>query len=437
LLVVLCEGEMHFIRRLLFAVGGAFSLADGTNVELSTSGRRAAEGPPWTYADQSSWGKLSDSKCGHVGDQSPINIVSETALKEAELPLKTSGHLSTFGGLMWNYTWPLVNVFLGTTPRGWQVMLAPPYDSSTVLTFLNGKRYFLRKLEFTSPSENSIDGQSFDMEMQMVHAAEDGQLLINSVFLKVGLVEGNEYLSTFWPQFPPKVTAEGIAAQIGNPYYAGLPGDRSLFAFNGSGTVPPCGTDTIWLVFKEPLTISRAQRDLYRGALNSSAAHSEFLRFAPPPGGVVQPWSTELGMNNRITQPQGSRQVLLFSMSNPPSPMSFDFNGHFWGFLGIGLLLLSVFIGLLALLCLLCSGAAGRSARSKEVYTAESDEDRQPLRRFPQPANMPMPSALHPQVQMWQQPPSMGMMSQQQMGRPPMTQPMYFGGPGQARGYMR
>ena len=24
-------------------------------------------------------------------------------------------------------------------------------------------------------------------------------------------------------------------------------------------------TDTIWLVFKEPLTISRAQRDLYRG----------------------------------------------------------------------------------------------------------------------------------------------------------------------------
>lgn len=25
-------------------------------------------------------------------------------------------------------------------------------------------------------------------------------------------------------------------------------------------------TDTIWLVFKQPLTISRGQRDLYRGA---------------------------------------------------------------------------------------------------------------------------------------------------------------------------
>ena len=51
------------------------------------------------------------------------------------------------------------------------------------------------------------------MEMQLVHAAIDGQLLINSVFLKailfsvrsfwrqqVGLVEGNEYLSTRGPR---------------------------------------------------------------------------------------------------------------------------------------------------------------------------------------------------------------------------------------------
>lgn len=406
--------------------------------ERISSGRRAAEGPPWTYAEQSSWGKLRDSQCGHVGDQSPINLVSASAIDQGTFPLKSSGHVSTFSGLMWNYTWPLVNVFLGTTPRGWQVMLTPPYDTSTVLTFLNGKRYFLQKMEFTSPSENSLDGESFDMEMQLVHKAEDGQLLINSVFLKVGLVEGNEYLSTFWPQFPPKVSSDGTAAQIANPYYAGLPGDRSLFAFNGSGTVPPCATDTIWLVFKQPLTISRGQRDLYRGALNTSAAHSGFLRFGPPPAGVVQPWSTELGMNNRITQPQGSRQIAFFSMSNPPTKMSFDFDGHFWGFLGIGLLLLSVLIGLMALLCLLCSGAAGRSARSKEVYTAESDEDRQPLRRFPQPVQMQQ--HVHPQVQLWQQPPSMGMMSQQQMqqmGRPPMTQPMHFGGAGQARGYMR
>lgn len=39
------------------------------------------------------------------------------------------------------------------------------------------------------------------------------------------------------------------------------------------------------MVFKEPLLISRAQRDLYRNALNASAAHSAFLRYANPPAG--------------------------------------------------------------------------------------------------------------------------------------------------------
>eukprot|EP00913_Durusdinium_trenchii_P034860 g32608.t1 len=262
--------------------------------------------------------------------QSSRSEVTTGALKQPAQPLKTSGHSSTFGG--------------------WQVMLTPPYDTSTIFTFLNGKQFSLRKLEFTSPSENSIDGQSFDMEMQLVHAV----MLISSVFLKVGLVDGNEYLSTFWPQFPPKVTPDGTAAQIANPYYAALPGGRSCFIFNGSGT-----------------------------ALNASSAHSGFLRFAPPPAGVVQPWSTDLGMNNRITQPQGSRPAA--------SP-----------------------IWLLALICLLCSGAAKRNVRSKEVYSAESDEDRQPLRRFPQPvANAPMQQRqqMHPQVQLWQQPPSMGLLA--------------------------
>ena len=63
-----------------------------------------------------------------------------------------------------------------------EVMLTSPYDTSTVFTFLNGKQFSLsgtqsteltvatglnfglrRKLEFTSPSENSLDGQSLGL----------------------------------------------------------------------------------------------------------------------------------------------------------------------------------------------------------------------------------------------------------------------------------
>ncbi|CAE7781632.1 cah [Symbiodinium pilosum] len=409
--------------------------------------RQAAEGPPWTYANQGHWTKIS-SRCGNFGDQSPIDIAEARAVPERALRLQTSGHASTLGSIVWNYSWPLVNVLLGTTPRGWQVLLQSPFDTTTLLTFINGKQFYLRRIEFTSPSENSLDGQSFDMEMQLVHnAAADGQLLVTSVFLKVGLVEGNEYLNTFWPQFPPTASEDGVPAQIANPFYA-LPGDRSLFAFNGSSTVPPCGTDTIWMVFKEPLMISRAQRDLYRAALNLSAP-SGFLRFGSAPAGVVQPWNADLGMNNRLPQPQGSRQIAFFPMSNPPSQMSFDLtSGHFWGFFGIGLLLLSVFIGLMALICLLCSGGVrtkGR-ARSKEVYTRseETDEDRQPLYR---PAEQPMQTQMQrmpmPTQPQWPASAGRGMATRPQMPQmsgaraPMMTQPMNFAGAPQTRFAMR
>lgn len=433
---------------LLFAAELALQAARAS--ASSATARRAAEesrGPPWTYANQGQWDKLSGSKCGGFGDQSPIDIAEAATVPGQAVRLQTRGHASILGGLVWNYSWPLVNVLLGTTPRGWQVLLQSPYDTTTVLTFINGKQFYLRRIEFTSPSENSLDGESFDMEMQLVHnAAADGQLLVTSVFLKVGLVEGNEYLNTFWPQFPSTVSEDGVQAEIANPFYA-LPGDRSLYAFNGSSTVPPCGTDTIWMVFKQPLMISRAQRDLYRAALNLSAP-TGFLRFGSAPSGVVQPWNTDLGMNTRLPQPQGVRQVAFFPMSNPPSQMPFDLtSGHFWGFFGIGLLLLSVFVGVLALLCLLCSGGArakGR-ARSKEVFhrSEETDEDRQPLYRSPEPAptqmhRMPMPT--QPQ---WPANAGRGMMTRPQIPQmsgaraPAMTQPMNFGGAPQTRFVMR
>eukprot|EP00439_Symbiodinium_sp_Y106_P027626 s2412_g3.t1 len=393
---------------------------------------------------EASDGNLAESRSSVLVVNPPAAFEKQLGPAEAAavpgqaVRLHTRGHASILGGLVWNYSWPLVNVLLGTTPRGWQVFLQSPYDTTTILTFINGKQFYLRRIEFTSPSENSLDGESFDMEMQLVHnAAADGQLLVTSVFLKVGLVEGNEYLNTFWPQFPSTVSEDGVQAEIANPFYA-LPGDRSLYAFNGSSTVPPCGTDTIWMVFKQPLMISRAQRDLYRAALNLSAP-TGFLRFGSAPSGVVQPWNTDLGMNTRLPQPQGVRQVAFFPMSNPPSQMSFDLtSGHFWGFFGIGLLLLSVSVGLLALLCLLCSGGArakGR-ARSKEVFhrSEETDEDRQPLYRTPEPG--PAPTQMHrmpmPTQPQWPANAGRGMMTRPQIPQmsgaraPAMTQPMNF-----------
>ena len=57
------------------------------------------------------------------------------------------------------------------------------------------------------------------------------------------------------------------------------------------------------MVFKEPLLISKGQRDLYRNALNASA-HSSFLRYAAPPAGGPK-WLGSSGMRCRAALEYG------------------------------------------------------------------------------------------------------------------------------------
>jgi len=40
-----------------------------------------------------------------------------------------------------------------------------------------------------------------------------------------------------------------------------MPEDRDYYRFNGSLTTPPCTEGVLWLVLKQPLTVSKAQVD--------------------------------------------------------------------------------------------------------------------------------------------------------------------------------
>jgi len=403
----------------------------------ATSNQEAGK-PPWTYFDQSSWASISGSQCGQSTGQSPMELATAASpnfFHQPALSLTKSEQSTALGQLIWSYKWPMVQASLSSTPRGWQAQLQSPYDSSTQLQFLDGKPYSLKRIEFTSPSENQLDGESFDMEMQYVMQEAGGHLLINSVFLKVGMAGDNEYLNSFWSGFP-QVGQNPQQVSISNPFYAGLPGDRSLFAFNGSGTVPPCRSGVIWVVFKEPLVISREQRDAYRKALNSSSPPGSFLRFSPAPKGVVQPWNADLGQNNRLLQPQASRKVAYYPMLNPPAPPAGASSGDssdLWGYAGMALLGIAVLSGVLALICFIYSNSASRRGQA-HTYDNDSEEEnpKQPLNRYHQPPQQ----QTQQQTQMgsrqgqpgWQ---GMGVVTQQQMqgmALPP-TQTLNFGGP--------
>ena len=47
-----------------------------------------------------------------------------------------------------------------------------------------------------------------------------------------------------------------------------LPANRDYYRFNGSLTTPPCTEGVRWLVMKEPLTISKEQREAFLAVMH-------------------------------------------------------------------------------------------------------------------------------------------------------------------------
>ncbi len=119
-----------------------------------------------------------------------------------------------------------------------------------------GKIFQLKQFHFHSPSENTINGQSFPLEAHFVHAAEDGSLAVVSVLFQIG--EENKALARLWKQMPHKAGEKAaMASQVRARDL--MPEDRDYYRYNGSLTTPPCTEGVLWLVMKQPLTVSKTQ----------------------------------------------------------------------------------------------------------------------------------------------------------------------------------
>eukprot|EP00933_Yihiella_yeosuensis_P081153 TRINITY_DN94703_c0_g1_i1.p1 TRINITY_DN94703_c0_g1~~TRINITY_DN94703_c0_g1_i1.p1 ORF type:complete len:449 (+),score=56.99 TRINITY_DN94703_c0_g1_i1:46-1392(+) len=372
----------------------------------------AQEKAPWTYSQQvPGWGEMPKSMCGKTQDQSPIDIASATNQLKAEKLVKSADNKKmSLGQVSWKYEWPMVTVLLGTTPRGWQAELQSPFDTTTVLNFW-GKQFFLKRMEYTSPSENHLEGKGYDMEGQFVHEAPDGQILVTSVFMEVGLVEDEVYLSTFWSKFPQSTAMPPSSQSIGNPYYGAFPSDRSFYAFNGSQTIPPCRDNTIWLVFRSPVRISRQQRDSFRIALNASSPQIDFLRYSSTePAGAVRPWDTNLGMNNRLLQPKGNRQIFyrpqLDGESNGSPVGSSGSIKDAWVYVVLGLLVIALIAGIAALVYAMTQRRRPK-APAHDSYESDSENASQMAammhHQAPTPQNSSFPQAGQFQTQVQHQ----------------------------------
>ncbi|WZZ86320.1 hypothetical protein YC2023_114899 [Brassica napus] len=220
------------------------------------------------------WGKLKPEwkMCGKGKMQSPIDLMHKR--------VRIVSHL---GRLTRNYK--PSNATLRN--RGHDMMMVEldpyhglgPYDESTTVRFeegsssirINNVEYQLHQLHWHSPSEHTINGRRFALELHMVHESLNGSLAVVTVLYKIG--RPDSFLNLLENKLSA-MTDPNEEKNIGMIDPRGIKfGSRKYYRYIGSLTIPPCTQNVIWTVVKEVKTVARNQVKLLRVAVHDDVFH--------------------------------------------------------------------------------------------------------------------------------------------------------------------
>ena len=210
----------------------------------------AAGAPVWHYEGAegpANWGKLSPAfaACSEGRSQSPIDISTATRGTPPELrttfppaELRIAHHDHIADGINNGHT------------------IQINYAGADTLT-LGGAAYQLAQYHFHSPSEHTVDGRHFPMEMHMVHKSGDGKLAVVGVFIAEGA--HNRAFDPVWSNLPAQTGVETHFPAVKVDVDALLPPARTSYRYLGSLTTPPCSEGVNWIVMTTPIQLSSEQ----------------------------------------------------------------------------------------------------------------------------------------------------------------------------------
>jgi len=151
-------------------------------------------------------------------------------------------------------------------------------DAHFVKTFEDGSSIELQPLQFHmhQPSEHTIDGRQYDLEVHIVHTNADGQFGVLGFMFDSEL--GGDGENLFLGQIPlpnPDFTQSYGKDGFGNVIHTknakiSLKGfmdsvDKTEFwSYNGSLTTPPCTEGIKWTVFSDIQPISKTQVEAFK-----------------------------------------------------------------------------------------------------------------------------------------------------------------------------
>ncbi|XP_057770374.1 alpha carbonic anhydrase 4-like isoform X2 [Salvia miltiorrhiza] len=182
----------------------------------------------FTYLSNSSkgpqhWGSLKEEwKLCSIGKlQSPIDVMNERVLVSSEI-----------GRLVRNYrAAPAV-----IKNRGHDIMIE--WKEYAGGAYLTRNMYNLLQCHWHTPSEHTIGGRRYDLELHMVHRSSEGQTAVIAVLYNIG--RSDPFLDKVLANLnDPTKSKEEIDLGVVDPWEIKF-GSRKYFRYLGSLTVPPC-----------------------------------------------------------------------------------------------------------------------------------------------------------------------------------------------------
>ncbi|XP_021912216.1 alpha carbonic anhydrase 7-like, partial [Carica papaya] len=152
--------------------------------------------------------------------------------------------------------------------RGHDMMLKWEGGAGTLQ--INGTQYVLQQAHWHSPSEHTINGRRFNLELHMVHESKDGKIAVVGILYKLG--RPDSFLSSL-EHLLAEVTdtnEEERVVGITDPRDIKI-GSRKYFRYIGSLTVPPCTQNVVWTIVRKVRTVSREQIRLLRVAVHDES----------------------------------------------------------------------------------------------------------------------------------------------------------------------
>lgn len=118
-------------------------------------------------------------------------------------------------------------------------------------------------ITFHCPSEHTVKGNRFAMELQINHVDDRGNIAILSVFVNEGIE--NAFLADLAANTPPAGKKCDLVSAL--DINSLMPSNKSYYHYHGSLTHPPCTENVQWYILKHAISASSAQINAIKTAM--------------------------------------------------------------------------------------------------------------------------------------------------------------------------